>query len=294
MGVLVISARKGEFEAGFERGGQTREHAQLAKTLGVQKLVCAVNKMDDPSLDRLWDKTRWVTACRADVLRALPDCRASALSDAPASALSDAHVPAHRYDEIVTKMTPFLRSCGYQPKDLAFLPIAGLMGVNVQASHHQCLAAGGQGQGVGWLPGGASRPPLLATQGLGQKRLLAMASSTAASGAGGGVRPVPPPGTQMPTAPAPLPPGLCRSAWRRACATGTTGRPCLRCWTGWISCPAPRPLHFGCRSCQSTRVRWHWAAGERGGGRQQQERGGEAGERGESSTMERGGEAGRQ
>ncbi len=25
--VLVISARKGEFETGFEKGGQTREHA---------------------------------------------------------------------------------------------------------------------------------------------------------------------------------------------------------------------------------------------------------------------------
>ena len=36
VGVLLISARKGEFETGFERGGQTREHAQLAKTLGVQ------------------------------------------------------------------------------------------------------------------------------------------------------------------------------------------------------------------------------------------------------------------
>lgn len=32
--VLVISARKGEFETGFERGGQTREHAMLAKTAG--------------------------------------------------------------------------------------------------------------------------------------------------------------------------------------------------------------------------------------------------------------------
>jgi peptide chain release factor subunit 3 len=34
IGVLVIAARKGEFETGFEKGGQTREHAQLAKTLG--------------------------------------------------------------------------------------------------------------------------------------------------------------------------------------------------------------------------------------------------------------------
>ena len=29
VGVLVISARKGEFETGFDRGGQTREHATL-------------------------------------------------------------------------------------------------------------------------------------------------------------------------------------------------------------------------------------------------------------------------
>jgi peptide chain release factor subunit 3 len=38
VGVLVISARRGEFETGFERGGQTREHALLAKTLGVKYL----------------------------------------------------------------------------------------------------------------------------------------------------------------------------------------------------------------------------------------------------------------
>ena len=49
--MLVIAARKGEFETGFEKGGQTREHAQLAKTLGVSKLVVVVNKMDDPSVN---------------------------------------------------------------------------------------------------------------------------------------------------------------------------------------------------------------------------------------------------
>merc|ERR1711953_497549 len=30
--ILIISARKGEFETGFEKGGQTREHAMLVKT----------------------------------------------------------------------------------------------------------------------------------------------------------------------------------------------------------------------------------------------------------------------
>jgi len=62
IGVLVISARKGEFETGFERGGQTREHAQLAKTLGVSKLVVAINKMDDPSVvenGNAWSQERF-------------------------------------------------------------------------------------------------------------------------------------------------------------------------------------------------------------------------------------------
>ncbi|GMF26580.1 unnamed protein product [Phytophthora lilii] len=47
VGILVISARKGEFETGFERGGQTREHAMLAKTLGINKLIVVINKMDE-------------------------------------------------------------------------------------------------------------------------------------------------------------------------------------------------------------------------------------------------------
>lgn len=44
--ILVISARTGEFEAGFDRGGQTREHTVLAKTLGVNELIIVINKMD--------------------------------------------------------------------------------------------------------------------------------------------------------------------------------------------------------------------------------------------------------
>jgi elongation factor 1-alpha len=44
--ILVISAGTGEFEAGISATGQTREHALLAKTLGVDQLLVAVNKMD--------------------------------------------------------------------------------------------------------------------------------------------------------------------------------------------------------------------------------------------------------
>lgn len=89
---------QGEFETGFERGGQTREHAQLAKVLGVSKLIVVVNKMDDPSIteaDGTWSKTR--------------------------------------FGEIEAKLIPFLKSCGYNPKrDLIFLPISGLLGHNIK------------------------------------------------------------------------------------------------------------------------------------------------------------------
>ena len=61
LAVLVISARKGEFETGFDRGGQTREHAMLAKTAGVKHLVVLVNKMDDPTVE--WDEGRY-NECR--------------------------------------------------------------------------------------------------------------------------------------------------------------------------------------------------------------------------------------
>ena len=49
--ILVISARKGEFETGFERGGQTREHIMLVKTAGVSKVVIVINKMDDSTVN---------------------------------------------------------------------------------------------------------------------------------------------------------------------------------------------------------------------------------------------------
>lgn len=43
--VILISAKTGEFEAGIN-GGQTREHILLAKTLGIDTVVVAVNKLD--------------------------------------------------------------------------------------------------------------------------------------------------------------------------------------------------------------------------------------------------------
>lgn len=85
VGILVISARKGEYEAGFEKGGQSREHAMLAKTQGVNQLVIVINKMDDPTVQ--WSE--------------------------------------ERYKECTGKLTQFLKGLGYNTKtDLTFMPIA--------------------------------------------------------------------------------------------------------------------------------------------------------------------------
>ncbi|KXJ26621.1 eukaryotic peptide chain release factor GTP-binding subunit ERF3A [Exaiptasia diaphana] len=95
LGVLVISARKGEFETGFERGGQTREHAMLAKTAGVKHLVVLVNKMDDQTVE--WSE--------------------------------------ERYEEIKVKLTPFLKKVGFNPKtDIMYMPCSGLTGANIKES----------------------------------------------------------------------------------------------------------------------------------------------------------------
>lgn len=79
----------GEFETGFERGGQTREHAMLAKTEGVKQLIVLINKMDDPTVN--WSE--------------------------------------ERYNECKDKLLPYLRQVGFNPKtELYFMPCSGYTG----------------------------------------------------------------------------------------------------------------------------------------------------------------------
>ncbi|OON15289.1 putative translation elongation factor Tu [Opisthorchis viverrini] len=89
LAILVISARRGEFETGFEKGGQTREHAVLVKTAGVKYLVVVVNKMDDPTV--LWDEAR--------------------------------------YNECKEKIIPFLKKVGFNMRtEVHFMPCSGYTG----------------------------------------------------------------------------------------------------------------------------------------------------------------------
>lgn len=60
--MLVISAGVGEFEAGFSKDGQTREHALLAFTLGVKQMVVCINKMDDRTVN--YSEARFNEICQ--------------------------------------------------------------------------------------------------------------------------------------------------------------------------------------------------------------------------------------
>jgi len=89
--ILLISAKRGEFEAGIGPGGQTREHAFLAYTLGVSQMVVAINKMDDASVD--WKQ--------------------------------------ERYDEIKNEISRMLKMSGFNPEKIRFVPTSGWTGDNL-------------------------------------------------------------------------------------------------------------------------------------------------------------------
>ncbi|XP_077365023.1 elongation factor 1-alpha-like isoform X2 [Festucalex cinctus] len=89
--LLVVSAAKGEFEAGVSRSGQTREHALLAYTLGVKQMIVCVNKMDATEP---------------------PYCQ-------------------RRFNEVARAVGGFLRKIGYDPNGVPFVPVSGWTGDNL-------------------------------------------------------------------------------------------------------------------------------------------------------------------
>ncbi|MGC9345329.1 MAG: translation elongation factor EF-1 subunit alpha [Candidatus Bathyarchaeales archaeon] len=89
--ILFVSAKRGEFEAGIGPGGQTREHAFLAFTLGVNQIVVAVNKMDDASVN--WSE--------------------------------------ERYNEIKNEVSRMLKMVGFKVEKIPFVPTSGWTGDNL-------------------------------------------------------------------------------------------------------------------------------------------------------------------
>jgi elongation factor 1-alpha len=89
--VLFVSSRRGEFEAGIGPGGQTREHAFLAFTLGVHQLIVAINKMDDVSVN--WSE--------------------------------------ERYNEIKNEISRMLKMVGFKVEEIPFVPVSGWTGDNL-------------------------------------------------------------------------------------------------------------------------------------------------------------------
>lgn len=55
LALLVVDSITGEFEAGFALDGQTKEHAILAKNLGIERICVAINKMDKEN----WSEVRF-------------------------------------------------------------------------------------------------------------------------------------------------------------------------------------------------------------------------------------------
>ncbi len=89
--ILVVSARKGEFEAGMSPEGQTREHALLARTMGINQLIVAINKMD--------------------------------AAEPPYS--------EKRYQEVKEILGKFLKSLGYNIEKIPFIPVSAWTGENL-------------------------------------------------------------------------------------------------------------------------------------------------------------------
>ena len=89
--ILMIASPSGEFESGWSKEGQTREHALLAFTMGVKQMIVCCNKMD-----------------------------------AKGAEYSEA-----RYNEIKAEVSGYLKQVGYKIDTVPFIPISGWTGDNL-------------------------------------------------------------------------------------------------------------------------------------------------------------------
>jgi elongation factor 1 alpha-like protein len=104
--LLVVDSATGEFEAGFDRGGQTREHLLLVRSLGVTQVIVAVNKLDQVS----------------DVVHS---------GGLISSFKNQVEWSRARYEEICAILRPFLVQSGFQTSKSKFVPVGAMQGVNL-------------------------------------------------------------------------------------------------------------------------------------------------------------------
>ncbi|CDI87336.1 elongation factor 1-alpha, putative [Eimeria praecox] len=90
--LLVVPADQGGFEGAFSKEGQTREHALLAFTLGVKQMIVGINKMDATTPDKYSE---------------------------------------NRFNEIQAEVSRYLKTVGYNPEKVPFVPISGFVGDNM-------------------------------------------------------------------------------------------------------------------------------------------------------------------
>jgi len=89
--ILMIASPAGEFESGWSKEGQTREHALLAFTMGVKQMIVCCNKMDAKGAEYKED----------------------------------------RYNEIKAEVSAYLKQVGYKIDTVPFIPISGWAGDNM-------------------------------------------------------------------------------------------------------------------------------------------------------------------
>jgi len=97
--LLMVPANKGGFETSIQKGnhkkgevqGQTRQHARLLHLLGVEQVICGINKMDDKSVG----------------------------------------YSKERYEEIQSEVSKMLTKIGFKVKKIPFVPMSGFQGDNL-------------------------------------------------------------------------------------------------------------------------------------------------------------------